>query len=61
MDLAFKTFATSKHEFKAKNLFFKSTLEEPIGCHTTSTTGGHWQKFRKPRVRKYRVDFIQDT
>ena len=23
--------------------------------------GGHWQKCRKPRVRKYGVDFIQDT
>jgi hypothetical protein len=24
-------------------------------------TGGHWQNFRKPHARKYRVDFIQDT
>jgi hypothetical protein len=23
--------------------------------------GGHWKKIRKPCVRKYRVDFIQDT
>ena len=23
--------------------------------------GGHRQNFRKPRARKYRVDFIQDT
>ena len=46
------------------------TLVNPLPILTTTCGealahihrgGGHWQKFRKPRVRKYKVDFIQDT
>jgi hypothetical protein len=36
-------------------------IDELEKLHDCKSRGGHWQKFRKPCARKYRLDFIQDT